>query len=82
MQVVGCSGMPDNPSLAPITDSLQHIKTMGSTTKISPYCLLWMLETCLGHGYYTYPGSLTVPPYNECVTWIVASTITKISLHQ
>ena len=41
-----------------------------------------MLEACKGHGYYTYSGSLTVSPYNECVIWIIPSAITKISARQ
>ncbi|XP_033344011.1 carbonic anhydrase 2-like [Bombus vosnesenskii] len=82
MQVVGCPGIPDNPSLTKITDNLTSIKRMGSSSKIPPDCLLWMLEACRAHGYYTYPGSLTVPPYSECVIWIISSTITKISARQ
>ncbi|KZC12498.1 Carbonic anhydrase 2, partial [Dufourea novaeangliae] len=83
MQVVGCPGIPDNPSLKPITDNLCKIKRMGSNTEIPPTnCLAWMLEACLGHGYYVYPGSLTTHPYSECVIWIIASTVTKISLRQ
>ncbi|XP_054008200.1 carbonic anhydrase 2-like [Hylaeus anthracinus] len=82
MQVVGCPGIPDNPSLSPITDNLSKIKIMGSNTTIPPDCLLWMLEACMGHGYYTYPGSLTIPPYNECVIWMISSTVTKISFRQ
>ncbi|XP_017789553.1 PREDICTED: carbonic anhydrase 2-like [Habropoda laboriosa] len=34
MQVVGCPGIPDNPSLAPIIDNLGRIKKMGSSTTI------------------------------------------------
>ncbi|XP_017760505.1 PREDICTED: carbonic anhydrase 2-like [Eufriesea mexicana] len=36
MQVIGCPGVPDNPSLTAITDNLSKIKKMGSSTKISP----------------------------------------------
>ncbi|XP_043260012.1 carbonic anhydrase 2-like [Colletes gigas] len=82
LQVVGCPGIPDNPSFSTITNNLSKIKVMGSSTEIPPDCLLWMLDACRGHGYYTYPGSLTTAPYNECVIWIISSTITKISLRQ
>ncbi|XP_003706716.2 carbonic anhydrase 2-like [Megachile rotundata] len=82
MQVVGCPGIPDNPSLAPITDNLRKIKRAGTNTEISPSCLLWMMDACMGRGYYTYPGSLTTYPYNECALWIVSSTATKISTRQ
>ncbi|XP_068978389.1 uncharacterized protein [Bombus flavifrons] len=82
MQVIGCPGIPDNPSLTKITNNLTSIKRMGSSSEIPPDCLLWTLEACRAHGYYTYPGSLTVPPYSECVIWIISSTITKISARQ
>nr|XP_031837916.1 carbonic anhydrase 1-like [Nomia melanderi] len=83
IQVVGCPGMPDNPSLSPITDNLCKIKRMGSRTNIPPTtCLLWMLEACLAQGYYVYSGSLTTPPYNECVIWIISPSVIKISLRQ
>ncbi|XP_043788705.1 carbonic anhydrase 2-like [Apis laboriosa] len=82
MQVVGCPGIPDNPSLAEITNNLSKIKLVGSQTTISPYCLLWMLEGCKGHSYYTYKGSLTTPPYQECVIWIISPIVNKISVRQ
>lgn len=113
---MGCPGIPDNPSLAEITNNLSKIKTIGSQTNISPCnfilprcflifdidwrphrskliavnnnynfnsdCLLWMLEGCKGHGYYTYKGSLTTPPYQECVIWIISPIVNKISVRQ
>nr|XP_033330588.1 carbonic anhydrase 7-like [Megalopta genalis] len=83
IQVVGCPGIPDNPSLSPITDKLYMIKRMGTKADISATkCLSWMLEACKGEGYYVYHGSLTTPPYNECVLWIISSSVTKMSLRQ
>nr|XP_034178868.1 carbonic anhydrase 2-like [Osmia lignaria] len=82
MQVVGCPGIPDNPSLTPITDHLRKIKRPGTNTEIPAGCLLWMLDACMGHGYYTYPGSLTTHPYHECVAWIITPIITKIATRQ
>lgn len=35
-KVVGCSGLPDNPALAPITDKLAEIKQANSTVNIAP----------------------------------------------
>ncbi|TGZ50163.1 Carbonic anhydrase 2 [Temnothorax longispinosus] len=79
MQVVGCPGIPDNPALAPITDKLSEIKQMDSAVNITPDCLRWMMHACTSPGYYTYLGSLTFPPYNECVTWIIVPNAIKIS---
>lgn len=41
-----------------------------------------MLEGCKGHSYYTYKGSLTTPPYQECVIWIISPIVNKISVRQ
>ncbi|XP_019700730.2 carbonic anhydrase 2-like [Harpegnathos saltator] len=82
MQVVGCSGIPDNPALSPITEKLSEIKRTGSSVNITPDCLRWMMHALMCSTYYTYSGSLTFPPYNECVTWIILPNAIKISLCQ
>ncbi|KYM81721.1 Carbonic anhydrase 2 [Atta colombica] len=82
MQVVGCPGIPDNPMLALITHKLPEIKRTQSTINITPDCLRWMMYACTCPGYYTYTGSLTFPPYNECVTWIIVPDAIKISSNQ
>nr|XP_012228901.1 PREDICTED: carbonic anhydrase 1-like [Linepithema humile] len=79
MQVVGCSGIPDNPTFTPITDKLLGIKRTNSIVNITPDCLRWMKYACMSPGYYTYSGSLTFPPYHECVTWIVVPNAIRIS---
>jgi len=45
-------------------------------------CLRWMTHACTCPGYYIYSGSLTFPPYNECVTWIIVPKAIKISSYQ
>ncbi|XP_047361001.1 carbonic anhydrase 3-like [Vespa velutina] len=82
MQVVGCKGMPDNPTVARVTDHLANIKKTGSSITVTPDCLWWILQACAAPGYFTYHGSLTVPPYNECVIWIIISHAIKISSRQ
>ncbi|KAK2588630.1 hypothetical protein KPH14_006398 [Odynerus spinipes] len=82
MQVVGCKGMPDNPIISRVTDHLTKIKKMGSSIEVTPDCLWWMLQGCASPGYFTYPGSLTVPPYSECVIWMIFSQSIKISSRQ
>lgn len=33
-------------------------------------------------GYWTYKGSLTTPPCNECVTWVIFKTPIEVSAEQ
>ncbi|OXU22708.1 hypothetical protein TSAR_009056 [Trichomalopsis sarcophagae] len=47
-----------------------------------PGCLNWMTDACSKPGYYTYNGSLSTPPFTECVTWIVIPRSVKISARQ
>lgn len=82
MQVVGCSGLPDNPAFASITDKLAEIKRPDSSVNITPDCLRWMMHACMWSGYYTYSGSLTFSPYNECATWIIVPNAIRISSYQ
>ncbi|KAL2714789.1 carbonic anhydrase 2-like [Vespula squamosa] len=82
MQVVGCKGMSDNPTVSRVTDHLPKIKKTGSSVTVTPDCLWWILQACAAPGYFTYQGSLTVSPYNECVIWIIISHAIKISSRQ
>lgn len=34
------------------------------------------------NGYWTYLGSLTTPPFNESVTWILFKKYVEVSHHQ
>ncbi|XP_024434030.1 carbonic anhydrase 13 isoform X1 [Desmodus rotundus] len=69
-----------NPQLQKIIDILDSIKEKGKQTRFTdfdPVCLLppsW--------DYWTYPGSLTVPPLFESVTWIILKQPISISSQQ
>lgn len=47
-----------------------------------PDCLQWLSMQELDKHYFTYRGSLTTAPYNECVTWIIYRTPIFVSKQQ
>lgn len=50
---------------------------------ISTDSLAWMERDDLYEGtYVTYKGSLTTPPYTECVTWIIYEKPVQIGTEQ
>ncbi|KAG8437421.1 hypothetical protein GDO86_008209 [Hymenochirus boettgeri] len=67
----------NHPGLNRLTDALYMVKFKGTRAQFdnfNPKCLLPSnLE------YWTYPGSLTTPPLNESVTWIVLKEPIKVS---
>ncbi|XP_038628719.1 carbonic anhydrase 7 isoform X2 [Tachyglossus aculeatus] len=70
----------ERASMNRLTDVLYMVKFKGSKAQFSdfsPKCLL-----PLGLHYWTYPGSLTTPPLNESVTWIVLKEPIKVSEKQ
>uniref|UniRef100_F7FPM0 Carbonic anhydrase n=1 Tax=Ornithorhynchus anatinus TaxID=9258 RepID=F7FPM0_ORNAN len=70
----------ERASMNRLTDVLYMVKFKGSKAQFSdfsPQCLL-----PLGLHYWTYPGSLTTPPLNESVTWIVLKEPIKVSEKQ
>lgn len=60
------------------TPTKQHFPT------IYPFsdCLEWITLQDLNRYYYTYRGSLTTAPYNECVTWIIYQMPVFVSKQQ
>lgn len=42
----------------------------------------WIKKTALKQHYYTYHGSLTTPPFTECVIWIIFTKPIRISQKQ
>ncbi|XP_016008624.1 carbonic anhydrase 13 [Rousettus aegyptiacus] len=69
-----------NPQLQKITDILDSIKEKGKQTRFTNFDPLSLLPP--SRDYWTYPGSLTVPPLLESVTWIVLKQPINISSQQ
>ncbi|XP_065219703.1 uncharacterized protein LOC135845167 [Planococcus citri] len=65
-------GDSDNPELKKLVEKLSMIiepvkKTEGSFDNEFKF----LRNIFKRHSYYSYPGSLTTPPYSECVTWFI-----------
>lgn len=69
-----------NLQLQKITDSLDSIKEKGKQTRFTNFDPLSLLPP--SWEYWTYPGSQTVPPLLESVTWIVLKQPINISSQQ
>ncbi|XP_015606377.1 carbonic anhydrase 2 [Cephus cinctus] len=84
MQVVGDdTRTEDHPKFAKITDHLPDVEEPNSKAELDHDALVWMKQgRCLCSGYYTYHGSLTTPPYKECVTWILFPDPIRITRRQ
>ncbi|XP_068058548.1 carbonic anhydrase 7 isoform X1 [Anomalospiza imberbis] len=70
----------EHASMNRLTDALYMVKFKGSKAQFrgfNPKCLL-----PLSLDYWTYLGSLTTPPLNESVTWIVLKEPIRISVKQ
>ncbi|XP_064409851.1 carbonic anhydrase 13 isoform X2 [Latimeria chalumnae] len=70
----------DNPNLQKILDGLDFIKEKGKKVAFTNFNPSILLPKCLD--YWTYPGSLTTPPLNESVTWIVLRETISVSSGQ
>ncbi|XP_072743312.1 carbonic anhydrase 1 [Anoplolepis gracilipes] len=71
----------DNPYLDHIVRNLWRIIRPGSIVGIPPFPLEWIFSP-FNRNYYTYSGSLSQPPCNEIVTWIVQQEPIAISISQ
>uniref|UniRef100_A0A182M1B3 Alpha-carbonic anhydrase domain-containing protein n=1 Tax=Anopheles culicifacies TaxID=139723 RepID=A0A182M1B3_9DIPT len=68
--------------LQPIARALGRIQRAGTSASVPADCLRWLAGLVLDRHYFTYHGSLTTAPYQECVTWLVYSAPVVISSHQ
>uniref|UniRef100_A0A670IJQ0 Carbonic anhydrase n=1 Tax=Podarcis muralis TaxID=64176 RepID=A0A670IJQ0_PODMU len=67
----------EHASMNRLTDALYMVKFKGTKAQFKSFDPSSLLPSCLD--YWTYPGSLTTPPLNESVTWIVLKETIKIS---
>lgn len=65
-----------------ITDLRHLIKPKSTITRNFKEEFSWIKRTALKQEYYTYHGSLTTPPFTECVIWIIFTKPIKISRNQ
>lgn len=71
----------DNPYLDHIISNLWQISNPSSEVGIPPFPLEWIFVP-FDRDYYTYSGSLSQPPCNEVVTWIIQKEPIVISALQ
>uniref|UniRef100_A0A8D0BWL3 Carbonic anhydrase n=1 Tax=Salvator merianae TaxID=96440 RepID=A0A8D0BWL3_SALMN len=67
----------EHASMNRLTDALYMVKYKGTKAQFKSFNPTSLLPPCLD--YWTYPGSLTTPPLNESVTWIVLKEAIQIS---
>ncbi|KAK2581126.1 hypothetical protein KPH14_007940 [Odynerus spinipes] len=72
----------DNENLSPILNVLSDIKWVNKKKQMNILITLSSLMPKEIDTFYTYKGSLTTPPCNEVVTWIIWSTPVAISFRQ
>ncbi|KAI8424553.1 hypothetical protein MSG28_003010 [Choristoneura fumiferana] len=72
-----------NPTFDKLVEGLDGIQKRDQTVQVTAESLSWMDRDDLHEGsYVTYKGSLTTPPYTECVTWIIYEKPVQIGTEQ
>ncbi|KAG8262850.1 hypothetical protein J6590_045048 [Homalodisca vitripennis] len=74
----------ENPLFSPLEQLLPKICNVGSSVKINASEAMQWPADVLGTAteYYTYPGSLTTPPFSENVVFIVLPNPITLSFNQ
>ncbi|XP_063169043.1 carbonic anhydrase 7 [Candoia aspera] len=70
----------EHASVNRLTDAFYMVKFKGTKAEFKAFNPSTLLPPCLN--YWTYPGSLTTPPLNESVTWIVLKEAIQVSEKQ
>ncbi|CAG4916998.1 unnamed protein product [Colias eurytheme] len=72
-----------NPCFDQFVEGLDLIKKRDNAVHLPSESLSWMDRADVTTGsYVTYKGSLTTPPYTECVTWIIYEKPVQIGTEQ
>ncbi|XP_061710904.1 carbonic anhydrase 1 isoform X2 [Cydia pomonella] len=72
-----------NPKFDKLVEGLEAIQKRDQAVRVTAESLSWMERDDLREGsYVTYKGSLTTPPYTECVTWIIYQKPVEIGTEQ
>ncbi|XP_052756085.1 carbonic anhydrase 2 isoform X4 [Galleria mellonella] len=72
-----------NPKFDSLVHGLEGISKRENSVVLTAESLSWMNSSNLHEGsYVTYKGSLTTPPYTECVTWIIYEKPVQIGSQQ
>ncbi|XP_015267522.1 PREDICTED: receptor-type tyrosine-protein phosphatase zeta [Gekko japonicus] len=74
-------GLEDNMDYNSIIDGVASVSRFGKKTELNPFTLLNLLPNSTDK-YYTYNGSLSMPPCSETVEWIVFKDTVNISENQ
>ncbi|XP_053986725.1 carbonic anhydrase 2-like isoform X1 [Hylaeus volcanicus] len=74
--------LEDNKLLHPILNNLRDVRWLHKEIKLQTPVTLASLLPRNTDVFYTYKGSLTTPPCNEVVTWIIFPTPVLISFNQ
>ncbi|XP_040185299.1 carbonic anhydrase 7 [Rana temporaria] len=70
----------EHPSLNRLTDALYMVRFKGTKAQFDNFNPKCLLPQSLD--YWNYPGSLTTPPLNETVNWIVLKETISVSEKQ
>jgi carbonic anhydrase len=75
------AGKSENEEIELLVKRLKKIRRGDSYTLLESNGMAWLGNYLTGK-YYTYWGSLTTPPCNEVVTWIVLENAVEIGYRQ